>query len=179
MKNSKGIIICDEDKMRLHLRRLALQLFENLNENNGLAIIGIQPRGVPFAKRIHKILSSLTIADKIRFGVIDPTFHRDDFRIRELKPEGTDIPFLLDGLHVILADDVLYTGRTIRSALDAIQSFGRPAKVELMVLVDRRYSREFPIQPDYTGFSVDTIEKQKVEVYWKELQVEDKIKLVG
>lgn len=179
MKNKKRVQICNQEKMALHLKRLCYQIFENLNKNNQLAIIGLQPRGVTFARRIYEGLLKLSKNKNVLFGILDPTFHRDDFRIRELKPESTDISFLLDGLHVILTDDVLYTGRTIRSGLDAIQSFGRPRKVELMVLVDRRYSREFPIQPDYTGLTVDTIEKQKVEVRWKETDGTDSIELLG
>lgn len=171
--------ICNEEKMALHLKRLCHQVFENLNEKSRLAIIGLQPRGVIFARRIYEGVLKLSKSKNVLFGILDPTFHRDDFRIRELKPETTSIPFLLDGIHVVLADDVLHTGRTIRSGLDAIQAFGRPEKVELMVLVDRRYSRDFPIQPDYTGLSVDTIEKQKVEVKWKETDGMDSIILMG
>lgn len=165
--------------MALHLKRLCFQVYENLNDSKKLAIIGLQPRGVLFARRIYDGVLKLSKNKNVLFGILDPTFHRDDFKIRELKPETTDIRFLLDNIHVVLADDVLHTGRTIRSGLDAIQAFGRPEKVELMVLVDRRYSRDFPIQPDYTGLSVDTIEKQKVEVKWKETDGIDSIELTG
>jgi pyrimidine operon attenuation protein/uracil phosphoribosyltransferase len=165
--------------MALHLKRLCFQVYENLNDSKKLAIIGLQPRGVLFARRIYDGVLKLSKNKNVLFGILDPTFHRDDFKIRELKPETTDIRFLLDNIHVVLADDVLHTGRTIRSGLDAIQAFGRPEKVELMVLVDRRYSRDFPIQPDYTGLSVDTIEKQKVEVKWKEIDGIDSIELTG
>lgn len=179
MKRKRSVEICNHEKMAMHLKRLCFQVFENLNESKKLAIIGLQPRGVLFARRIYDGVLKLSKSKNVLFGILDPTFHRDDFRIRELKPGTTDIPFLLDGVHVVLADDVLHTGRTIRSGLDAIQAFGRPEKVELMVLVDRRYSREFPIQPDYTGLSVDTIEKQKVEVKWKETDGINSIELTG
>lgn len=178
MARGRFQIICDAEKMNLHIRRLAWEIWEKTDERNRPVLIGVQPRGVAFARKIHQCLEKISGLKDIPFGILDPTFHRDDFRRKELRPEATDIPFLLSDRHVILIDDVLYTGRTIRSGLDAIQSFGRPSKVELMVLVDRRYAREFPIQPDYTGLSVDTIEGQKVEVFWEEIHNRQEIRLV-
>ena len=106
-------------------------------------------------------------ADKIQYGKLDITFYRDDIRKELHIANQTDIPFSIEGKKVVLIDDVLYTGRTIRAALDALLAFGRPEKVELCVLIDRRYSRQFPIQPDYVGKSIDSIISQKVKVFWK------------
>jgi len=110
---------------------------------------------------------------------LDATFHRDDFRRKEvpLIPNKTDINFEIEGKKVILIDDVLYTGRTIRSGMDAMLAFGRPSRMELLVLIDRRYSRHLPIQPDYKGMSVDTIARQRVSVHWKEIEGKDKVLL--
>src|SRR4030095_8119883 len=105
---------------------------------------------------------------KINYGKLDITFYRDDVRKELHVPNQTDIKFSIEGRKVVLVDDVLYTGRTIRAALDALLSFGRPDKVELMVLIDRRYSRHLPIQPDYIGKSIDSIITQKVKVLWQE-----------
>jgi len=175
----KKVVISEGIQMELCMRRMVWQVFEKMDHAGDLVILGIQPRGVPFAQRMYALITAISKNKNVKFGTLDPTFHRDDFRIRTLKPSGSDIPFMLDNKHVILVDDVLFTGRTIRSALDALQDFGRPARVELMVLVDRRYAREFPLQPDYWGVCTDTIHDQKVEVCWKEHQGEDKILLIG
>jgi pyrimidine operon attenuation protein/uracil phosphoribosyltransferase len=104
----------------------------------------------------------------IQYGILDITFYRDDVRKELHVANKTDIPFSIENKQVILIDDVLWTGRTIRAALDALLDFGRPKKVELCVLIDRRFNRELPIQPDYTGRAIDTIVSQKVKVFWKE-----------
>ena len=111
---------------------------------------------------------------------MDVTFFRDDFRHHQepLVPKATQIDFLVEGKKVILIDDVLYTGRTIRAGLDSILAFGRPEKVELLVLIDRRYSRHLPIEPNYTGKTVDTISYEKVKVDWQETEGEDKVWLM-
>jgi pyrimidine operon attenuation protein/uracil phosphoribosyltransferase len=111
---------------------------------------------------------------------VDPTFYRDDFRIHDkpLIARKTDIPFSLDGKRVIFIDDVLYTGRTIRAGLEAILEYGRPATVELLVLVERRFTRELPIEPKYVGKSVDSYDNQQVRVMWKKDGVEDKVMLL-
>ena len=108
-----------------------------------------------------------TAADKIQYGKLDITFYRDDIRKELHIANRTDIPFSIEGKNVVLIDDVLYTGRTIRAALDALLDFGRPEKVELCVLIDRRFSRQLPIQPDYIGKSIDAIVSQKIKVFWK------------
>jgi pyrimidine operon attenuation protein/uracil phosphoribosyltransferase len=104
----------------------------------------------------------------VPYGKLDITFYRDDIRKELHMPNRTEIPFSVEGKKVVLIDDVLYTGRTIRAALDALIDFGRPEKVELCVLIDRRFSRQFPIQADYTGRIVDAFETQKVKVRWQE-----------
>jgi pyrimidine operon attenuation protein/uracil phosphoribosyltransferase len=118
------------------------------------------------AEKIHQHITALT-QQQLPFGKIDTTFHRDDFRRgKSLNAKVTEIDFFIEGMDVILIDDVLFTGRTIRAAMDALLSFGRPRKVELLVLIDRRFNRELPIQPDYTGRVIDTIEQVDVEVRW-------------
>jgi pyrimidine operon attenuation protein/uracil phosphoribosyltransferase len=107
-------------------------------------------------------------AEKVQYGKLDITFYRDDIREELHVANNTDILFSIEGRNVVLIDDVLYTGRTIRAALDALLDFGRPEKVELCVLIDRRFSRQFPIQPDYTGKSIDSIITQRVRVSWME-----------
>ena len=112
---------------------------------------------------------------KISYGKLDITFYRDDIRKSLHIPNKTEIPFNIENRKVIIIDDVLYTGRTIRAAMDALVDFGRPAKVELCVLIDRRLSREFPIQPDYCGRAIDTFSSEKVKVFWEELDGENKV----
>jgi pyrimidine operon attenuation protein / uracil phosphoribosyltransferase len=161
------------------ISRLCHQLIENHNDFSNSAIIGLQPRGVFVARRIHQRLTNLFPRKKINLGELDVTFHRDDYRRREIIiPSSTQIEFIIEGKKVIFVDDVLYTGRTIRAGMDAMLDFGRPEKVELLVLVDRRYSRHLPIAPDYIGISVDTITSEKVLVNWKETDGEDAVYLV-
>ena len=165
------ITILDKQQLHLTILRLANQLMENHQHLNELVFIGLQPRGVQVSKLIVDDIQKLYPGEKVAYGILDITFYRDDIR-RELHvANNTDIPFSIEGKKVILIDDVLYTGRTIRAALDALQDFGRPQKVELCVLVDRRFSRELPIQPDYFGKSVDTVVSQKVKVEWDMEQV--------
>ena len=165
------ITILDKQQLHLTILRLANQLMENHQHLNELVFIGLQPRGVQVSKLIVDDIQKLYPGEKVAYGILDITFYRDDIR-RELHvANNTDIPFSIEGKKVILIDDVLYTGRTIRAALDALQDFGRPQKVELCVLVDRRFSRELPIQPDYFGKSVDTVVSQKVKVEWDTEQV--------
>jgi len=161
-------IILDSKKFQLTIERLCHQLIENHNDFSNTCIIGVQPRGVFLAKRIRKTLEELLPGVTINFGLLDATFYRDDFRHREkpLLAEETDIEFVVDGKEVVLVDDVFYTGRTIRSALDALLDFGRPAKIELLVLIDRRLSRHVPITPDYVGKTIDAVTSEKVRVDW-------------
>ena len=115
----------------------------------------------------------------VHYGKLDITFYRDDIRKGLHIANRTDIPFSIEGKNVILIDDVLYTGRTIRAALDALLDFGRPEKVELCILIDRRFSRQLPIQPDYIGKSIDAIVSQKVKVFWKAKDGKDEVCLVN
>ena len=160
------------------ISRLSFQLIEDHNDFNQTALIAIQPRGVLFAKRILKMLNKKSI--DVNLGILDITFFRDDFRRnqRSLKASKTDLNFSIENKTIVLIDDVLYTGRSIRAALDAIQSYGRPSSVQLLNLIDRRFSRELPIQPDYCGIQVDSRMNQKVIVKWFENDNEDSVYLI-
>lgn len=172
--------LADKNIFGVTLQRLAYQLIENHDEFTNSVILGLQPRGIYVARRIHKVLTEI-LGKKILIGDLDVTFFRDDFRQQEkpIIPSATQVDFLIEDKKVILMDDVLFTGRTIRAGLDAMLAFGRPAKVELLVLVDRRYSRHVPVEPDYVGIAVDTISSQKVKVSWKETDGEDNIILLS
>jgi len=160
--------ILTEKELGLTIQRLGHQLMENHLSYGNLVIIGIQPRGIFFSDRIVQQINRQIAPEKITYGKLDITFYRDDVRQGLRQLNQTDMPFNIENKTVILVDDVLYTGRTIRAAMDALLAFGRPAKVELCILIDRRFSREVPIQADYAGRSIDTIITQKVKVYWKE-----------
>ncbi len=172
--------ILDRDQFHLTITRLCYQLIENHYPFDNTVLIGLQPRGICLAERIHKTLSRITGLSEIRSGSLDITFFRDDFRRREKLPvaSATDINFTIENRQVVLIDDVLYTGRTIRAGLDAMLSFGRPEKVELLVLIDRRFSRHLPIEPDYTGKTIDTRASDRVRVTWKETEGEDGVWLI-
>ncbi|MCD6064892.1 MAG: bifunctional pyr operon transcriptional regulator/uracil phosphoribosyltransferase [Flavipsychrobacter sp.] len=159
--------------------RLAHQLIENHLNFSETAIIGIQPRGIWLSDRIAGMVKQIT-GQQIDYGKLDITFYRDDVHSQGavMVPNQTDMSFSVEGRKVVLIDDVLFTGRTIRSAMDALLDFGRPRDVELMVLIDRRFSRELPIQPDYVGLTVDTVNTQKVKVYWKEKDEKDQVVLI-
>jgi pyrimidine operon attenuation protein / uracil phosphoribosyltransferase len=158
-------LILDSDLLDITVSRLCQQLIENHNDFKDTIIMGMQPRGIYLAELIHKKLQVDTKI-KIPLGYLDATFHRDDFRRREIPAKGneTRIPFVIEGKKVVLVDDVLFTGRTIRAALDAMIAFGRPAKVELLVLIDRKYNRDLPIAADYVGKVVNTLASQRVLV---------------
>lgn len=162
-------LILDQNLLEITISRLCYQLIENHNDFSESAILGLQPRGKFVADRIKSKLQSLLNAE-VAVGYLDTTFHRDDFRRRETpkKANETTIPFLIEDKKIILIDDVLYTGRSVRAALDAMISFGRPKSVELLVLVDRKYNRDLPIQPNYIGKSVNTMQSQRVMVEWRE-----------
>ena len=160
--------ILTEPQIELIISRLAHQVLENHLDLKNTVIIGMQPRGIYLSDKIVNELKKSLPNQSVDYGILDITFYRDDVR-NELKvPNQTKINFNIDNKKVVLIDDVLYTGRTIRAALDALQDFGRPSKVELCVLIDRRFSRELPIQPDYAGKVIDAMISQKVKVLWKE-----------
>ena len=159
-------ILLDSKKIDIILQRLACQLIEKHGNFENTVLIGIQPRGVFLLDKIVTILQTDYNVTNIESGKLDITFFRDDFRRRKapLTANTTEINFLIEGKKVVFIDDVLYSGRSINAALTAIQSYGRPQEVELMVLVDRRFSRHLPIQPDYKGVQVDVINEEKVVV---------------
>ncbi|HTE34378.1 MAG TPA: bifunctional pyr operon transcriptional regulator/uracil phosphoribosyltransferase PyrR [Chryseolinea sp.] len=158
-------LILDSDLLDITISRLCQQLIENHHDFAHTVIIGMQPRGIFLADIIHQKLKNDTKKD-IPMGYLDATFYRDDFRRREIpaKANETRIPFIIEGKKVVLVDDVLFTGRSIRAAMDAMIAFGRPATVELLVLIDRRRNRELPISADYVGKEVNTLASQRVLV---------------
>ena len=173
-------ILLTSKEVNIILHRLACQLIENHNDFSNTVLIGIQPRGVFLAERIKTILENSYKVKEVTLGFLDITFFRDDFRRGEkvLEANQTKIDFLVENKKVVFIDDVLFTGRSIRSALTAIQSFGRPSTIELLVLIDRRFSRELPIQPDYRGRQVDAINNEKVLVKWLENDGGDAVYLI-
>ena len=161
-------ILLDDKQLRISVDRLACELTENHNDFKDTVLVGLQPRGKELCDIIVNVLKDKHDVSNISYGYLDITFFRDDFRRNEdvLLPNSTDFKLLVEDKQVVFIDDVLYTGRTIRAALTAIETFGRPKSIELLVLVDRRYSRELPIQPDYKGIQVDVYDNQKVNVCW-------------
>lgn len=169
-------VILDDQQVQLTMNRLAYQLIENHNDFSSTVLIGLQPRGIQVLTRLKEILESIT-GHTVTCGQLDITFYRDDFRRTEkpLIPSVTNIDFSIENKKVVLVDDVLYTGRTIRSGLDALLAFGRPTCVELLVLIDRRFHRDLPIQADYSGKAVDTLNHERVLVEWKESEGKDNV----
>ena len=170
-------LLLDSKSIGVILHRLANQLLETHLDFKNTVLISLQPRGVYLAERLAKLLKEDYAVSNLRLGYLDITFFRDDFRRSEkpLSASKTKIDFLVENQKVVFIDDVLYTGRSIQSALSAIQSFGRPSSVELMVLIDRRFSRHLPIQPNYRGRQVDAINEERVRVLWKEKDGEDAV----
>ena len=174
-------VLLTSKEVNIILHRLACQLIEKHIDFSNTILIGIQPRGKYLAERIKQILEQEYNIKNVPLGFLDITFFRDDFRRNEKPMEAnkTQIDFLVEDKKVVFIDDVLYTGRSIRAALTAIQSFGRPSGIELLTLIDRRFSRDLPIQPDYRGRQVDAINNEKVIVNWKENDGEDQVLLVA
>lgn len=174
-------VLLSAKEIHIILHRLACQVLENHLDFKDTVLVGMQPRGIYLAERLRKILVETYGVKDIRLGHLDITFFRDDFRRSDkpLEANSTKMDFLVEGKKVVLIDDVLYTGRSIRAALTAIQSFGRPSEIELLVLIDRRFSRHLPIQPNYRGRQVDAINDEKVKVLWEEYEGEDIIYLVN
>lgn len=166
--------ILDKQKFQIVIERLAHQLIENHGDFKDTVIIGLQPRGVYLSNRIVNYLK-IHLNIPLDYGKLDITFYRDDFGSELHIPNQTEIEFSIEGKKVVLIDDVLFTGRTIRSAMDAIVDFGRPKKIELLILIDRRYRRELPIQADYVGLTIDSMNTQKVKVYWQEKDKKDEV----
>ncbi|MHC5201797.1 bifunctional pyr operon transcriptional regulator/uracil phosphoribosyltransferase PyrR [Myroides sp. LJL119] len=177
--NPKVLLTSKEIDIILH--RLACQLVENHLDFSETLLIGIQPRGKFLAERIKYILEKQYNISDVALGFLDITFFRDDFRRNQkpLEANKTQIDFLVEDKKVVFIDDVLYTGRSIRAGLSAIQSFGRPREVELLVLIDRRFSRHLPIQPDYRGRQVDAFNNESVKVHLSEQNQDDCVLLVS
>lgn len=173
-------VLLNATEVNIALHRLACQLIENHDDFSNTVLIGIQPRGIFLAERLKQLLQDEYEIPSIKLGYLDITFFRDDFRRSDkpLEANKTQINFIVEDKKVVFIDDVLFTGRSIRSALTAVQSFGRPAEIELLTLIDRRFSRHLPIQPDYRGRQVDAINGEKVKVCWKENEGEDAVYLV-
>ncbi|MEM1339527.1 MAG: bifunctional pyr operon transcriptional regulator/uracil phosphoribosyltransferase PyrR [Bacteroidota bacterium] len=173
-------ILLSAKEINIILHRLACQLLENHLDFKNTVLIGLQPRGIFVAERLARILREEYRVKEIKLGFLDITFYRDDFRRGEkpLQANTTKIDFLVEDKKIVFIDDVLYTGRSIRAALTAIQSFGRPSTIELLTLIDRRFSRHLPIQPNYRGRQVDAINDERVTVMWKENDGKDAVYLV-
>lgn len=175
----KKKLIVDSQLLTIILDRLCQELVENHGDFSQSVIFGLQPRGIYFAEWIHEKLCHI-LKKKILLGYLDPTFHRDDFRQKKWPTTANQmrLPFFVEKKNVILIDDVLYTGRTVRAALDALVAFGRPKKVELLVLIDRKYTRELPIAADYVGHFVNTHNDQHILVEIEDTHKDSKIWII-
>lgn len=173
-------VLLNATEVQIALHRLACQLIENHDTFENTVLVGIQPRGIYLAERLKTMLQKEYKIKNIQLGYLDITFYRDDFRRsnKPLEANKTKLNFVVEDKKVVFIDDVLYTGRSIRSALTAIQDFGRPLEIELLTLIDRRFSRHLPIQPDYRGRQVDAIGGEKVKVCWQENEGEDAVYLL-
>ncbi|SDJ86984.1 pyrimidine operon attenuation protein / uracil phosphoribosyltransferase [Catalinimonas alkaloidigena] len=160
-------LILDQHRLQITISRLCQQLVEEHGDFSNSVLLGMQPRGIFLAERLARRLREM-LQREVLLGHLDATFHRDDFRRRDspLRPNATRVPFVIESKKVVLVDDVLFTGRTVRAALDAMMAFGRPQKVELLVLIDRKYGRDLPIEANYVGLSVNSLQSQRVQVEW-------------
>lgn len=163
--------ILDPYQLNLTIQRLGYEIIERYDNISDIILIGIQPRGVFLSDRLAAQIQGQYPDQQLKYGKLDITFYRDDIRNELHAANKTDIPFSVENKAVVLVDDVLYKGRTTRAALDALLAYGRPSRVELCVLIDRRFSRELPIQPDYCGKAIDSINSQKVTVEWEREEV--------
>ena len=172
--------LLSQDEITITIKRLCQQLIESHNNFDNTIIVGVQPRGSLLSKRIINKLQPQLRDIKIESGNIDISFYRDDLRRREtpIVPEVMDMNVTVEGKDVVLVDDVLYTGRSVRSALDALMTFGRPKSVELLTLINRRFSRDLPIEPNYVGKTIDVLDTEKVIVEWKEINGNDRVLMV-
>ena len=163
-------VLLNSKKINIILNRLVCQLVENHKDFNDTVLIGLQPRGTFLIEKILEIFKKKYPTINISSGILDFTFFRDDFRRSEktLKASSTEINFTIENKNVVLIDDVLFTGRSIKAAMSSMDSYGRPNSIELLVLIDRRYKREIPIQANYCGAKIDTFKGDKVNVVWNE-----------
>ena len=172
--------ILNQKDIQITIERLCQQLIEHHGDFKNTVIVGVQPRGTFLSNRIIGKLKQLLNTNDLESGSLDISFYRDDLRRRDepIVPEIMDMNLSLEGKNVVLIDDVLFTGRSIRSAIDALMAFGRPKSVELLTLIDRRFSRDLPIQPNYVGRTIDAIDSERVIVEWKEVNGKDRILMV-
>ena len=170
-------ILLSHEKIEIILNRLSCQLIEKFNDFDDVVLVGLQPRGVYLLNRLVGMLEKSYGIKKVINGKLDITFFRDDFRRfdKTLSPSSNEMELTIEGKSVVIIDDVLYTGRSIRAALTALDNYGRPNYIQLLVLIDRRFSRDLPIQPDYIGAQVDALEGDKVRVQWKDNSKEDTV----
>jgi pyrimidine operon attenuation protein/uracil phosphoribosyltransferase len=173
--------VMDADRMSRALTRMSHEILERNRGLDEIALVGIRTRGVPIARRIAKSLHDIN-GDDVPTGALDITLYRDDLMRHPVGPQPvvrrTEIPFSIDDRKILLVDDVLYTGRTIRAALDALIDFGRPRAIQLVVLVDRGH-RELPIKADYVGKNLPTSSKQSVQVRLQEIDGTDEVIIEG
>ena len=173
--------VMDADRMSRALTRIAHEILERNRGLDELALIGIRTRGVPLARRLARALKEIN-GDDVPTGALDITLYRDDLMRHPVGPQPlvrrTEIPFSIDDRKIMLVDDVLYTGRTIRAALDALIDFGRPRAIQLVVLVDRGH-RELPIKADYVGKNLPTSQTQSVQVHLMEVDGRDEVEIIG
>ena len=161
-------VLLDANQIDIIINRLVCQLIENHNDFTNTVLIGLQPRGIYLLEKLLDVLSKKYADKVITSGNLDYTFFRDDFRRNEktIKVKPSNIEISIENKKVVLIDDVLFTGRSIRAAMSSIDSYGRPESIELMVLIDRRFKRELPIEANYFGAKIDTIDGDKVSVVW-------------
>jgi pyrimidine operon attenuation protein / uracil phosphoribosyltransferase len=172
--------IFDKELLSITIDRLCYQLIENHDNFHDAVIVGLQPRGVYLSRRIYQRIKEINPKAELKHGELDISFFRDDFRRREMiVPSSTNMEFIVEDKDVILVDDVLFTGRTIRAGMDALMAFGRPKKVELLVLINRKFSRQLPIAPDYTGQSIDTVTSEKVKVQLQSTDGDDGVWIIS
>ena len=183
--DATATLLLDDEAIAKALSRIAHEIVERTDELESVALVGIQSRGAPLASRLRRLVEERS-GYAIPVGALDITFHRDDVHVRDRgrapgrQPvvRSTSISFPIEGMTVILVDDVLYTGRTIRAAIDALLEFGRPARVQLAVLVDRGH-RELPIRPDYVGKNLPTGRDERIQVELVEIDERDGVFLIG
>ena len=172
-------ILMDSERMSRSLTRIAHEIVERNRGVGDLALVGVRTRGVPIARRLAAILREIT-GTEVPTGALDITLYRDDLMKTAVGPQPivrrTEIPFSIDGRHIVLVDDVLYTGRTVRAALDALIDFGRPSTIQLVVLVDRGH-RELPVKADYVGKNVPTSRRETIHVRLAEIDGRDEVTL--
>ncbi|MEL0073960.1 MAG: bifunctional pyr operon transcriptional regulator/uracil phosphoribosyltransferase PyrR [Flavobacteriaceae bacterium] len=171
-------VLLSDKKINVILDRLCHQLIENHGDFSNTVLVGLQPRGTSLLKHLVNRLEQIGITSP-QTGKLDTTFFRDDFRRsdRPLDAKATEMNQSIEGKNIVLIDDVLFTGRSIRSALTAIDTYGRPKSIELLVLIDRRFSRHLPIQPDYLGAQIDALQGDRVNVVWSENLTENRVYL--